>query len=95
MATEGDTWKEQRRFSLDVLREFGLGKSLLESVIQEEIHFLVTEIISFKGRPVDPTELLTSATCNIIGFLVSGNRRHCDEQDFKDHMKMMTQVFVV
>ncbi len=35
---DGPAWKEQRRFSLHVLRDFGFGRNLMEQKILEETH---------------------------------------------------------
>ena len=36
IATLGDEWKEQRRFAIRHLRDFGFGKSSMEDIIREE-----------------------------------------------------------
>merc|ERR1712117_749004 len=36
IATSGEAWRRNRRFSLTTLKEFGLGKSVMETAIQEE-----------------------------------------------------------
>ena len=36
--SEGKTHQEQRRFMLTTLRDFGFGKSNMESFINEEVH---------------------------------------------------------
>ena len=38
--TSGKTWKEQRRFALKHLRDFGLGKQCMEALIVDEINEL-------------------------------------------------------
>lgn len=46
--SEGDLWREMRRFSLTVLRDFGLGKN----VMQERV--LLRWPTSFSERSSDP-----------------------------------------
>jgi len=40
VAASGQTWKEQRRFALKNLRDFGLGKESMEALILDEVHEL-------------------------------------------------------
>ncbi len=36
----GESWKEQRRFTLTALRSFGVGKKSFEDKISEEAQYL-------------------------------------------------------
>ncbi|XP_074810546.1 cytochrome P450 2D14-like [Natator depressus] len=60
LARYGHAWKEQRRFALSTLRNFGMGKKSLEHRVTEEAGFLCSAISSEKGRPFDP-HLITKA----------------------------------
>jgi cytochrome P450 family 33 len=42
--TSGELWKQQRRFSLRVLRDFGLGKNKMQERILEEMHTICENV---------------------------------------------------
>ncbi len=42
--TEGELWKEQRRFTIKQLKDVGVGKSSLEGIILDEIRDLVSDM---------------------------------------------------
>ncbi|KAI6239891.1 Cytochrome P450 33C9 [Aphelenchoides fujianensis] len=42
--TEGDMWREQRRFALQVLRDFGLGKNLMQERVLDEVSAFLQQI---------------------------------------------------
>lgn len=48
--SNGDTWKEMRRFALTNLRDFGMGKKASEEKIIEESHKLIEVIAKHEGN---------------------------------------------
>lgn len=51
--SNGENWKEMRRFALSNLRDFGMGKRGSEEKIIEEIHHLKGEFDKFEGTRYD------------------------------------------
>ncbi|ELU15808.1 hypothetical protein CAPTEDRAFT_58204, partial [Capitella teleta] len=49
-SASGPMWREQRRFILNVLKDFGVGKSILEDKIQEEISYFLESISQCEGQ---------------------------------------------
>ncbi|CAH1778967.1 unnamed protein product, partial [Owenia fusiformis] len=93
LGNDGQQWKEQRRFALHTLRDFGLGKNRMEAVIQSELDYFVTEISRHNGDPFDPTDLVSNVTANIISYLVFGHRFEYDDAEFQEMIQMVCQLF--
>uniref|UniRef100_A0A0K0FKH5 Cytochrome P450 18a1 (inferred by orthology to a D. melanogaster protein) n=1 Tax=Strongyloides venezuelensis TaxID=75913 RepID=A0A0K0FKH5_STRVS len=49
LVSDGWEWREQRRFTIHVFRNFGMGKNLMEERILNEIVFLFSEIETSKN----------------------------------------------
>ncbi|XP_072040772.1 cytochrome P450 2J3-like [Amphiura filiformis] len=79
----GELWKEHRKFSLTVLRSFGVGKRSFADQIAKESEHLMDEISSVQGKPFDPTHLLSNAVSNIIVSVVCGKRFEYDDPEYR------------
>ena len=47
IGTNGQYWREQRRFLLKNLKDFGFGKTSMESIIQDEMAKLCSKLARF------------------------------------------------
>ncbi|XP_008829240.1 cytochrome P450 2C29-like [Nannospalax galili] len=80
--SNGNRWKETRRFTLMTLRNLGMGKRNIEDRVQEEAQCLVEELRKTNGLPCDPTYILSCAPCNVICSIVFQNRFDYNDQEF-------------
>lgn len=48
--SNGDSWKEMRRFALTTLRDFGMGRKMSEETIIAESGYLMNEFDQFEGN---------------------------------------------
>uniref|UniRef100_A0A8P4K912 Cytochrome P450 2K1 n=1 Tax=Dicentrarchus labrax TaxID=13489 RepID=A0A8P4K912_DICLA len=70
--SNGDSWKDMRRFALTNLRDFGMGKRACEDKIVEECDYLIEVFKKFKGKAFDTTQPINYAVSNIICSIVYG-----------------------
>ncbi|KAK6189768.1 hypothetical protein SNE40_001764 [Patella caerulea] len=80
--SEGQPWKEQRKFALETLREFGFGRTILEDKIHEEIEHFVEVISEENGGKFDMCRLCEKGVSNIISSMVYGKRFEYDDPVF-------------
>ncbi|XP_015920068.1 cytochrome P450 18a1 [Parasteatoda tepidariorum] len=85
----GLPWKEQRRFSLHMLRDLGFGKTKMESHLKEEILELIELIEKENGCPISPAEYLTPSMSNNIASFIFGKRLKHDDPK----RKMLNECF--
>ncbi|XP_015746656.1 cytochrome P450 2J6-like, partial [Python bivittatus] len=79
----GEVWKEQRKFSLMLLRNFGVGKKSMEEKILEEATYLIEAFTEETSVPFDPHEFLQNAVSNIIFTIIFGKRFEYDKSFLK------------
>ncbi|XP_073442755.1 cytochrome P450 2D14-like isoform X3 [Dendrobates tinctorius] len=82
LAQYGRSWKEQRRFAITTLRNFGMGKKSLEEKVTEEAQFLCSEFKSQKDQ-FDPILLINNAASNVICSFAFGERFEYNDEKFK------------
>ncbi|XP_067324602.1 cytochrome P450 2D14-like [Anolis sagrei] len=82
LATSHSGWKEQKRFCVSALKNFGMGKKTLEKKVCEEAWYLCSELKSKEGSPFDPKIAIFKATGNIISTLAFGDRFEYHDENF-------------
>lgn len=77
--------------SLEILRDFGLGKNLLADKIQEEITHYIRAIEDHQGAPVDLHSLTSVSVSNNICSIVFGKRFKYDDPDFINYLQLFDE----
>ncbi|XP_030577514.1 cytochrome P450 2K1-like [Archocentrus centrarchus] len=89
--SNGDSWKEMRRFALTNLRDFGMGKRASEDKITEECQYLVEGFKNFKGQAFDTTKPINCAVSNIICSIVYGSRFEYNDPEFTSMLNRLNR----
>ncbi|KAK3520223.1 hypothetical protein QTP70_019366, partial [Hemibagrus guttatus] len=90
--SNGESWKEMRRFSLTTLRDFGMGKRGSEEIIIEETRYLRKVFEEFQGKPFDTSQPLNYATSNVISAIVYGSRFQYSDPEFKEMVNRANEI---
>ncbi|XP_056283493.1 cytochrome P450 2K1-like [Pseudoliparis swirei] len=80
--SNGDSWKEMRRFALTNLRDFGMGKKASEDKIIDECEQLIEVFKKYKGEAFDLTKPMNCAVSNIICSIIYGSRFEYNDPEF-------------
>ncbi|XP_076100718.1 cytochrome P450 2C29-like isoform X1 [Mytilus galloprovincialis] len=90
----GDAWKGRRRFALQAMREFGVGKSSLEEHILEEIEEVADDLEKVKGEEItNLSKVMTTASCNNIHSFIFGYRYKHDNESLQQLIKAIEDIF--
>ncbi|XP_038126747.1 cytochrome P450 2J6-like [Cyprinodon tularosa] len=93
--SNGDIWKQQRRFALSTLKYFGFGKKSLEHVILDEFRHCAEEFRAYKEKPVNPHLIINNAVSNIICHLVFGHRFEYGDEKFRKLMLLFDKALQI
>ncbi|XP_028640235.1 cytochrome P450 2D26-like [Grammomys surdaster] len=93
LAPYGPEWREQRRFSVSTLRDFGLGKKSLEQWVTEEAGHLCDVFSKEAEHPLDPSPHLNKAVSNVIASLIYARRFEYADPFFNRMLKTLKESF--
>ncbi|KAG2461424.1 cytochrome P450 2J2-like [Polypterus senegalus] len=89
--SNGYTWKEHKRFALTTLRNFGVGKKSLESIIMEEAKFFVEAFEEERGQPFNPHFTINNAVSNIVCSIMLGRRFEYSNSQYRELQHLMNR----
>jgi len=92
--SHGEFWREQRKFAMKTLKDFGVGKSNLQTVINEEVGKLVEELREEVGRPVDLRLRTNLAVVNSLWQILNGERSDLKNPKMRRVFKATTEFIV-
>ena len=75
---KGRYWKDQRRFTLRHLRDFGFGKSSMEGLLQEELEKFCHKLHEKSGTDLDLTGMLNISILSSLWFIMTGEKLALD-----------------
>ncbi|KAF1753457.1 hypothetical protein GCK72_020014 [Caenorhabditis remanei] len=88
IASNGDFWQEHRRFALTTLRNFGLGRNIMEEKIMEEYRYRFQDYkkTNFKngGIEVHASSCFDLLVGSIINTLLVSERFEQDNEEFEE-----------
>ncbi|KAF0298344.1 Cytochrome P450 2J6 [Amphibalanus amphitrite] len=91
--SEGELWRETRRFTLHHLRNFGMGKSQLEGYIQQQIAGFCEEILKPGcGKEISLESSLNVAIVNIIWNLVASEELGITDEKIKSVINRINRL---
>lgn len=90
--SNGERWKQLRRFTLTTLRDYGMGRKTMDAWIQEESKHLIERIESFKGKSFDPTPVFSQTVSNVICCLVYGERFLYEDKQFLRKLQIINEI---
>ncbi|XP_013390373.1 cytochrome P450 2G1-like [Lingula anatina] len=90
--SNGQKWRDLRRFTLTSLRDFGMGKKTLQESIQHESRLLVQDFEKFGGEAFDPGTVVQTAVNNIISIVVFGERHEYSDQGFNEMLDLLNTL---
>jgi len=85
--SSGDDWSEQRRFSLQNLRDFGFGKSSMTEMIHEEVEKFKNVLRKDLGKPKSLSLIFNISVVNALWKIITGKTLELDDPKLKQIVK--------
>lgn len=85
--SNGERWRDHRRFALSTLRDFGFGKNLMQEKILLEVQDVFSKFDETEGMEADIPVVFDNAIANVINQLLFGYRFDETKQDEFQQLK--------
>ncbi len=85
----GEPWVEQRKFAHTVLREYGMGKNIIEVKIKEEVSLFLSRIQDTQPMQFDPIDYIEKAVANITCSMLFGERYEYSSPRFHTYLSTL------
>ena len=92
--SHGSHWKEQRKFASRTLKDFGVGKTAMQNVINEEVAKLVEELEGETGQPCDLRLRTNLSIVNTLWQVLNGEKSDLNDPRMKRVFKSTTEFIV-
>ena len=92
--SDSEEWKEQKRYTMRVLRDFGFGKSSMEGMIHEEVQKLIDSLDPKCGKPVNLRYSFNLSIINGLWAITTGNQMAIDDPKLIKMVQQIEKIFV-
>jgi hypothetical protein len=93
-------WKNQRRFTLRHLRDFGFGKQKMDEYIHEEVSILFDAIDRIAKQQSDHLEvgldlltIMPAVAINTLWYILAGAKHDLKDENFMHLTKLVLKFF--
>ncbi|XP_065352109.1 methyl farnesoate epoxidase-like [Cloeon dipterum] len=97
--SQGELWREQRRFTLRQLRDLGFGKRSMEGLIHEEVNSLILEVGRMAGadwsQSVELNKVLGTSGINVLWHVMAGRRYAHGDPKLKELTGMIKELLTI
>ncbi|CAI5451075.1 unnamed protein product [Caenorhabditis angaria] len=86
IASNGEFWQQHRRFALQTLRDFGVGRNVMEDKILNELNWLIQDFEKFQNKKEitsDASSFFDLLVGSIINQLLVSKRFSRDDERFE------------
>ncbi|CAD6186971.1 unnamed protein product [Caenorhabditis auriculariae] len=95
LASNGEFWMEHRRFALFTLRNFGVGRNVMERRIMDEVHqrftYLNEKNVRIKDNSVDVVKFFDLLVGSIINSMLFSERFEANDKTFAELKRLLDE----
>ncbi|XP_068896333.1 methyl farnesoate epoxidase-like [Tenebrio molitor] len=91
--SDGQFWQKQRKFSLQHLKNFGLGRKEMEEKIQDETRDLISMFKKQCSQPIWMHTAFDVSVLNVLWAMMAGERFNIDDERLRKLLNIIHDAF--